>query len=94
MTKAKPTSDKRKRTPKSLITAMSRMSAKAIFKALEREKAKTMKKEGNIICRIFGHKWDKSDDYKQPCKRCYMERWLMYNRYHSLGENPYSWKIL
>lgn len=23
----------------------------------------------NIVCRIFGHKWDRSNKYKQYCKR-------------------------
>jgi len=57
-------------------------------------RAKIMRIKWNIYCKIFGHKWDKSDPYDQHCKRCPAERMLMYQKYHSAGENPYSWKIM
>ncbi len=57
-------------------------------------KAKTMIIKWDICCRIFGHKWDKSRKYDQLCKKCSKWRVLMYNKYHTIGENPYSWKIM
>ena len=31
----------------------------------------------NIICKVFGHNWNRTDPYKQPCKRrhCLATRW-------------------
>jgi lipoate-protein ligase A len=42
----------------------------------------------NVICKIVGHKWDKSDKYKQQCKRryCFVTRWL------TVGRQQYTWK--
>ncbi|PCI28665.1 hypothetical protein COB55_03565 [Candidatus Wolfebacteria bacterium] len=36
----------------------------------------------NLTCKLFGHKWDKKDKYRQPCKRkdCYVWRSLMIDR--------------
>jgi hypothetical protein len=48
------------------------------------------------LCGIFGHKWDKSDRYNQPCKRrgCYASRYLHYKRFPMIGEAQIDWTIL
>jgi len=50
----------------------------------------------NILCSVFGHKWDKSDKYRQNCKRkfCYVHRALMWNKYKTaIGEKAISWRV-
>lgn len=48
----------------------------------------------NLICKVFGHKWDTSDRYKQNCKRkkCTAWRALMYQRLDPM-KPALSWKI-
>lgn len=46
------------------------------------------------LCKVFGHRWDKSDPYKQPCKRCRAERHLMWQEHYAVGETPWSWKVI
>jgi len=47
-----------------------------------------------LLCLIFGHKWDKTDKYRQPCKRCSVHRDKMYSEHRSMiGEKSISWKI-
>lgn len=48
-----------------------------------------------FLCRCFGHKWDKTDKYRQPCKRCNAIRYKMIDRYKQIiGEKCIDWKIL
>jgi len=39
------------------------------------------------LCKLFGHKWDKSDLYTQPCKRlgCKITRVLLLTNHKSNG---------
>ena len=51
----------------------------------------------NIICKIFGHKWDKTDKYRQECKRnyCLATRYLAIDKIkHAFGEKCISWEII
>ena len=48
----------------------------------------------HIICKLFSHKWDETNPFHQSCKRCKIQRALMYNRYSKIGDNPYTWKIM
>jgi len=47
-----------------------------------------------VVCKIFGHRWDRTDPYSQPCKRCTAKRVLMRDKFEMIGKNPYSWKII
>ncbi len=50
----------------------------------------------NLVCYLFGHNWDKSKKYEQPCKRkgCLAYRTLMYSRFnHWKGKKAMSWRI-
>jgi hypothetical protein len=50
----------------------------------------------NIICKIFGHKWDETDKYEQDCKRkhCIAFRTLFEKPYPKIGESKYDWEII
>lgn len=50
-----------------------------------------------LSCKIFGHKWDKTNKNEQPCKRhgCKKIRVLMFSRYKMMmGDKSINWKIL
>lgn len=60
--------------------------------SVQNVKNENMKK---LLCLIFGHKWDKSDQYCQPCKRCSAYRNRMYSEYKSIiGEKSVTWQII
>ena len=44
-----------------------------------------------MICKLLGHKWDKTDLHTQPCKRfgCKIKRILMATKYISEGDIHY-----
>jgi len=51
----------------------------------------------NIICKIIGHSWDKTDKYRQDCKRnhCIATRYLAINRLKQMyGEKCIDWHII
>ena len=51
----------------------------------------------NIICKIFGHKWSKTDKYRQECKRnyCLATRYLVIDKLkYASGENCVHWRII
>ena len=52
-----------------------------------------LKFKPSFICKHFGHDWDESDSFRQPCKRCTALRILMRKRFEVIGENPYSWQV-
>ena len=48
-----------------------------------------------LLCRCFGHKWDKTDKYRQPCKRCTAIRYTVINQYkQAIGEKCVEWRVL
>jgi len=51
----------------------------------------------NIICKVFGHNWDKSDKARQICKRqnCLVTRYLAFNPLLQMQRHEaWSWKIV
>ena len=49
----------------------------------------------NLLCKILGHNYDKSDKYRQDCKRkyCLATRWLVINQYkQAIGEKCIEWE--
>lgn len=48
----------------------------------------------NIFCKIFGHWWDKSDKYRQPCIRCLAVRYRTVDKIkYAYGEKAVGWMI-
>jgi hypothetical protein len=48
----------------------------------------------NIFCKIFGHWWDKSDKYRQPCIRCLAVRYRTVDKIkYAYGEKAVGWII-
>jgi len=49
----------------------------------------------NLICNIFGHKWDKKDPYEQNCKRrrCLAWRAAYVRKHPAFGEPASGWRI-
>lgn len=50
----------------------------------------------NILCKIFGHWWDKSDkySYKQECRRCIAVRYRTVDKVkYAYGEKAVGWMI-
>ena len=48
-----------------------------------------------IFCRIFGHKWDKTEKYRQECKRCLAVRYRVVDKIkHAYGEKAIHWTVL
>ena len=54
----------------------------------------------NIVCRMFGHRWDESKPVSQSAdqsclrKNCPAHRALMWKRFPKIGEPYLSWRIL
>lgn len=50
----------------------------------------------SLLCKILGHKWTKtSNRYIRKCKRCSVEKHLMYSRYNGTGIfSSYTWHII
>jgi len=51
----------------------------------------------NIICKIIGHSWDKTDKYHQDCKRkyCLSSRYLAIDWFkYAYGEKYVNWHII
>ena len=48
-----------------------------------------------ILCNIFGHRWNKSDKYRQPCKRCGVIRYKNIDKLKQYtGEKCIEWTIM
>ena len=50
----------------------------------------------NIICKLFGHDWNTTDKYDQPCKRnrCLASRWLVVDKIkQAYGEKCVEWQV-
>lgn len=45
----------------------------------------------NIICKIFGHKWQYTRTYIKICKRCQREEAVYMNRFPKIGEPLTYW---
>lgn len=51
----------------------------------------------NLLCKLFGHKWNLNGRFRQPCKRkwCTVYRTLMYDKIaHYFGGNSLTWRII
>ena len=51
----------------------------------------------NILCNIFGHKYDQSQKFKQKClrKNCYAYRVLILDKLKQMfGEDCLSWRVI
>jgi hypothetical protein len=50
----------------------------------------------NILCSIFGHKWDTTDIYEQNCKRkgCIAFITLFERSYPKIGEPKYDYQVI
>jgi len=48
------------------------------------------------ICKILGHKWNKTNQYEQKCLRkgCSGFRYLHWKRFPEIGEPQVDWTIL
>ena len=48
-----------------------------------------------ILCKLFGHKWDTSDEYYQKCTRngCLVWRAVYVKKYPKFGEPASGWQI-
>jgi len=53
-------------------------------------------KFNHLLCRIFGHRWDKSNRYTQPCKRCKAMRMIYINwpRYIAGWNDSITYRII
>lgn len=49
----------------------------------------------NLICKAFGHKWDKKNPYEQNCirKRCTSWRAAYIKKHPKFGEPASGWKV-